>query len=63
LKSFLKMKSRKLDPKFFNIMCFGEQYKLLNKGKEAINRKIDILFILRKLLEIDKLKQVLLTQS
>jgi hypothetical protein len=38
------------------IPCYGKKKKYLDQAAESITRNVDIIYIVRKLLEVDKLK-------
>ncbi len=44
-------------------MCSREKRKQFNFGVKNIDKKLDIIYIINKFIEIDKLKNLLLTQE
>jgi hypothetical protein len=46
---------------YISFVCGGKKSKQVSKGAEKIFEKIDIINLIQKMIEIDKLKMLLLT--
>lgn len=61
IKKYFKLKFDDLKPNPFDyINCFSDKRQQVNAGIEKIYEKLDVLFIVKKLIEVDKLKHILL---